>query len=495
MKLFRLALGLFFFPAAIVFAQFSDVDSSHPYFEAINSLQTQGVVQGYEDGAFRSENVITRSEFLKIVMESKGMLLDPSRSDLSEIFSDIETGDNSWDVPYIRTAVGQGIIQGYPDGTFRRAMPITYAEAAKIMEGVFDLGFAGDSCSIRAQMDENSAWYFQSVCRMNCVVTSDQANWRDPAHQITRGEMAFMAHMVHTNASCAISQYPTHPHLPEEQNSSLPAYSQDILAVNSSDIVVSNEGNFSVPDFYTDKWKVSLYSIDQGGIETKMLEDICVVLESRLLIACSVKGTFSDPDSFSDYPEVEGVDVFGIYLSVAAREDSDSLDGASYVLNLLDDKLPAREENEISLAFTRANVSEMFGMGLTSYQDYATNIGVVYMDNVLSGEERVWAMNMYNDIKDTELGSIVHTPEDSEMTLQALQSLSVATQLIVQTREEPAHCITGFAHPSSKLGGEFCGAVASKLDRFHQSILSDNSIAFSENEKSEIRRLWDIFGW
>ncbi|MBI2463350.1 S-layer homology domain-containing protein [Candidatus Peregrinibacteria bacterium] len=108
---------------------FSDVDPLHPNYSAIEYLQTHGVIQGYPDGTFRPEQSINRAEALKIILRAKGIEIPVSPPNVS--FSDYSASD--WFAPYIEEAHERGIVQGYPDGTFRPANTVNLVETLKIL--------------------------------------------------------------------------------------------------------------------------------------------------------------------------------------------------------------------------------------------------------------------------------------------------------------------------------------------------------------------------
>lgn len=112
-------------------ASFSDLDYEDPSGEAIEALQDAGVLQGYEDGTFRSTSTINRAEFLKIVVEA--VTDNPTGSNC---FSDVTT---DWYAKYVCYAKDQGYISGYDDGTFKPANEINFAEASKVLVNVFGL--------------------------------------------------------------------------------------------------------------------------------------------------------------------------------------------------------------------------------------------------------------------------------------------------------------------------------------------------------------------
>jgi len=113
-------------------AVFPDVKSSHPHYEAINYLQENGIIAGNPDGSYRAESSISRAAFTKIIVETYfGRSLAESCEVSNLDFSDVP-GD-AWFAPYVCVAKIEGLIEGYPDNTFRPGDGINVAEASKII--------------------------------------------------------------------------------------------------------------------------------------------------------------------------------------------------------------------------------------------------------------------------------------------------------------------------------------------------------------------------
>lgn len=102
----------------------------------INSLAKAGVVEGYQDRSFRPDLFITRAEFVTLVVKSLAvrartqgkLLFSPG---VSTIFCDL--GESHWAAPFIFQAFAQGLVRGYPNGTFCPEENITRAEAAVVI--------------------------------------------------------------------------------------------------------------------------------------------------------------------------------------------------------------------------------------------------------------------------------------------------------------------------------------------------------------------------
>ena len=106
---------------------FSDVEADYEYINAINYVETYGIVEGYSDGTYRPENEINRAEFTKILIEAK---YPGEATTGDDCFSDVEA--DQWYAKYVCLAKEKGIISGYGDGSFKPAQSINIAEALKI---------------------------------------------------------------------------------------------------------------------------------------------------------------------------------------------------------------------------------------------------------------------------------------------------------------------------------------------------------------------------
>lgn len=179
--------------AAPAFASFGDVSSVHVNYDAINYVQEEGIVEGYPDGTYKPDQNINRAEFTKIIV---GALLDynptqdPSGYDIyvpvGLSFTDLISGE--WYIPYLRKAVENGIISGYPDGTFKPADNINFAEAAKILVKGFDFEY----------YENREIWYrpYVQVLEGQKAIPTTIKSFDQ---KVTRGEMAEMIYRLKTN--------------------------------------------------------------------------------------------------------------------------------------------------------------------------------------------------------------------------------------------------------------------------------------------------------
>lgn len=108
---------------------YSDVPGNKWYNNAISTLTNMGIICGYPDGTFRPDAPITRAELTKI---AAGFFSDPRvAATYDGRFSDVHGAE--WYISYLMTALEEGLIEGYPDGSFRPNRPITRAETCTIV--------------------------------------------------------------------------------------------------------------------------------------------------------------------------------------------------------------------------------------------------------------------------------------------------------------------------------------------------------------------------
>ena len=104
----------------------------------IERLVARQVINGYPDGTFRPERPVTRAEFAKMV--TSAFSIDEGKN---VNFKDI---DGHWARSAILKLAGAGIVDGYPDGTFKPDAHINRAEAVSMLVRVLKLhdvkGFA-----------------------------------------------------------------------------------------------------------------------------------------------------------------------------------------------------------------------------------------------------------------------------------------------------------------------------------------------------------------
>lgn len=102
----------------------------------IKTLLEQRILAGYDDGTIRPDKEISRVETVALVAKAIGL---PKAENPKFDFVDSKSIP-SWAAGYVKTAVGKGIVKGYPDKTFQPNKKITRAEMVAIVCNAFNLG-------------------------------------------------------------------------------------------------------------------------------------------------------------------------------------------------------------------------------------------------------------------------------------------------------------------------------------------------------------------
>ncbi|MBT7484486.1 hypothetical protein HN680_06965, partial [Candidatus Peregrinibacteria bacterium] len=219
-KLITVIIGLsIFLPSAVVFATeeiepitvtdataevsieietesiFSDLSENNEYYPAILDLYERGIVEGYDDGTFRAYDPINRVETLKIIMmyfEIEELIPTETTEEVILNFSDIQTG--AWYEFTLKSAYSNGIIDGYPDGTFKPANTVNLAEALKIVSQSVPFSFIEKyTIEIDPALDVPAdSWYAGYVFHAleEGAVYLDAEGNLNPDQDVTRGQLA-----------------------------------------------------------------------------------------------------------------------------------------------------------------------------------------------------------------------------------------------------------------------------------------------------------------
>ncbi len=107
---------------------FNDFEEEDTYYEAVSYLYRQGTVQGYPDGTFQPARTVSRVEALKFIFSG---LEEPTNTKVKASFKD--TSMKEWYSPYLATASSLGVVEGYPDGSFKPTQGVNRVEFLKML--------------------------------------------------------------------------------------------------------------------------------------------------------------------------------------------------------------------------------------------------------------------------------------------------------------------------------------------------------------------------
>ncbi len=176
-------------------ATFGDVPSGHANAEAIDYVRSHNIVEGYADGTFGPDRFVNRAELVKIIIGAQFAPdpIDECKKNNTKpgwtymFFTDVPI--DAWFSKYICLGKVNGILAGYPDGTFRPDQKVNFAEASKIM-----------SKWLRVETSDEPIWYKPLVDKLGeknaippTITAFDQS--------LTRGEMAEMVYRLKSNVT------------------------------------------------------------------------------------------------------------------------------------------------------------------------------------------------------------------------------------------------------------------------------------------------------
>jgi hypothetical protein len=102
---------------------FADVTMDHWAATPIKFLTTAGLMDGFPDGTFKPDRVVTRAELASILVKAKKL---PVPKMYMTSYTDLPR--NNWAAPYVRAAVDAGYLTGRKGGKFEPNVAATRAE-------------------------------------------------------------------------------------------------------------------------------------------------------------------------------------------------------------------------------------------------------------------------------------------------------------------------------------------------------------------------------
>ncbi|WP_332646805.1 S-layer homology domain-containing protein [Lysinibacillus sp. 54212] len=188
--------------AHTVFANdFTDVDHHTEMGKAIQSLVDRGIVNGYGDGTFRPNNVVTRGHAAIILA---GVLkLDTANA--TAHFTDVPTTHKNYRV--ISALAQRGIINGHSDGSFRPNDPITREQMAIILARAFKLKAENIDLPFTDVKKGSASYTYVSALYYNGITSGITATTFDLNSAVTRGHLAVFIARVEalTNVSNSLN--------------------------------------------------------------------------------------------------------------------------------------------------------------------------------------------------------------------------------------------------------------------------------------------------
>lgn len=113
------------------FEPFADTAMDYWAMEPIALNSVLGLLKGYPDKTFKPEKAITRGELTALLVRTLDLSIEARYFDKVVKFNDV--GSNHWAANYISIGASLGLVQGYPDGTFKANKVLNRAEGITVI--------------------------------------------------------------------------------------------------------------------------------------------------------------------------------------------------------------------------------------------------------------------------------------------------------------------------------------------------------------------------
>ncbi len=177
--------------------RFADAAGSG-YEKAIETLSGAGIIGGYPDGTVGPYYTLNRAEALKIILNLRSSTkndVERMKNSLLPIplFRDVD--QKAWYAPYVEVGFDQGIVKGYPDGTFKPGNTLTVEEAVTLLMRTY-----GESAtqfrtasSLQNKQNEWFTPYVSAAHVRNAIGSRETLKLGNP---VTRGQFFDMAYRM-----------------------------------------------------------------------------------------------------------------------------------------------------------------------------------------------------------------------------------------------------------------------------------------------------------
>ena len=113
----------------VAMASYPDVPDTDKHASAINELSALGIIEGFEDGTFHPDELVTRAQMAKMVVSA--LNIANAESNKVQVFNDVPA--DNWAAGWVATASTQGFINGTGNGNFDPNLNVTYEQTVKML--------------------------------------------------------------------------------------------------------------------------------------------------------------------------------------------------------------------------------------------------------------------------------------------------------------------------------------------------------------------------
>lgn len=175
---------------------FDDVPEDHWAAPYIDALSSRGLISGYEDGTFKPDQPITRSQIANIVSRTFDLTTDKENLEFTDVSADY------WARESIGEVVVGGFMTGFPNDTFQPNQPVTRAQSLTTL--VTGLGIETPT-NIQASLDRYEdanaipKWANEKIAAATAgslVVNYPSVAELNPTDPTTRAELSAMIYQA-----------------------------------------------------------------------------------------------------------------------------------------------------------------------------------------------------------------------------------------------------------------------------------------------------------
>ena len=158
---------------------------------AINNFAAKGFINGNEAGNFEPDRMISREEFLKMVLNAFGLKTGGATCDFADVPED------SWYYGYVATAYQLGIVNGVGDGKFGSGQPILRCDMAVMIQKAAEAANLNRNAGVEKQFADEAdipAYAIESVKNLSGlgVINGFEDNTFRPADEASRAQAVVM---------------------------------------------------------------------------------------------------------------------------------------------------------------------------------------------------------------------------------------------------------------------------------------------------------------
>ena len=177
-------------------SQFSDISTNFWAGEPINKLASSGIISGFPDRTFKPNLPVSRAEFSTMLVNGLNLQNAPAAN--QQIFKDVP--GNYWASANIDKAYNKGLVNGYPDDTFKPQCQVSRAEALTTLSKALPCQNM-NSCEAQSILSQYSdgnqvpIWASLSVAKglkAGLLQNSNSPNFINPNQSATRADVASM---------------------------------------------------------------------------------------------------------------------------------------------------------------------------------------------------------------------------------------------------------------------------------------------------------------